>query len=168
MQDPRAAYLESEVMTATPQKLRLMLIEGALKFLHRAEAAYELDEPDLAIINDSLTRARNIVSELLSSVKDDGAELTKQVAGIYLFLFQQLAEAQLRRDRGKIREVIEVLEVERATWREVCEQFPEAPEPLEGDEGPQEIVDRGPAIIPQMPTPTADPGIVRGGFSIDA
>ena len=33
MQQPaHESYLEAQVMTATPQKLRLMLIEGAIRF----------------------------------------------------------------------------------------------------------------------------------------
>jgi len=42
------------------------------------------------------------------------------VLGIYLFLFQELTEAQLRRDASRMDGVIRVLEEERTTWQELC------------------------------------------------
>ena len=38
---PRDAYLETQVLTATPQRLRLMLIEGAIRKITAAQAAHE-------------------------------------------------------------------------------------------------------------------------------
>ena len=123
MQDPRAAYLESQVLTATPQKLRLMLIEGALRFLYRAEAGYDSEPIDRAMVSESLTRARNIVAELLSSVKDEEQGPNQQVASLYLFIFQQLTESQLRGDRAPLREITEILTVERETWRQLWREI---------------------------------------------
>ena len=53
-------------------------------------------------------------------------------------LLRSLAEAQLRHDEKKLGEVIEVLKVERETWRQVCEQVPDSPHagrgPAAGDQ----------------------------------
>lgn len=174
MQDPRAAYLESQVLTATPQKLRLMLIEGALRFLYRAEAGYDSEPIDRAMVSESLTRARNIVAELLSSVKDEEQGPNQQVASLYLFIFQQLTESQLRGDRAPLREITEILTVERETWRQMCEKFPDAPDPAEmRNAQPQEIVATTPAIPPRPHSPhpangAANAGTESGGFSIEA
>lgn len=135
--DPRNSYLESQVLTATPQKLRLMLIEAALGAARQAISHW--DENFDAEANLALIRCREIISELLAAVKPDDSELTRSVTGIYLILFKTLAEAQLHRDRVKVDETINVLEIERETWRDLCERMPNAPGPENAADEPQEI-----------------------------
>jgi flagellar protein FliS len=127
-------------MTATPQKLRLMLIEGAIRFARKTIQHWEASENDQAL--ESIIRCRNIVSELLSSVRVAESELTKQVASLYLFVFQHLTQAQLRRDAKLVEEAIGILEIERGTWRQLCEEMPHAPVPTERHiaAGPHEII----------------------------
>jgi flagellar protein FliS len=158
-QHARESYLESQVLTATPQKLRLMLIEAAIRFARMTLRHWEQGENEQAL--DTLIRCRNIISELLSSVRTDESKLTRQVAGLYLFVFKHLTEAQLRRDADCLQEAIEVLEIERETWRQVCEQMPEAPAPADqAASAPQEII---------APTEAINDGDYCGGsFSLDA
>ena len=118
-------YLETQITTATPQRLRLMLVEGAIRLARRTIDLWGEQRNEEAL--DSLIRCRGIVSELLSGVKDDGTPLARQVMGIYLFLFTTLTESQLTRDASQLAAAIRVLEEERATWAEVCHQHPEAP-----------------------------------------
>lgn len=115
------AYLESQVMTATPQKLRLMLIDGAIRLARKAVRYWQAEQNQQAL--KAITRCRKIVSELLSSIRLDQSELTKQAAMLYLSLYKQLTEAQLRRDSHLVHEAIVVLEVERKTWQQVCDEM---------------------------------------------
>ena len=144
----RPAYLETQVHTASPQRLRLMLIEGAIRFAKRAQAAIAVGA--LEQVAEALERCRAIAAELLAGVRPDGTPLTRQVAGIYVFVIKQLTEAELRHDAGEIEEVISVLEIERETWQHVCENMPEAPEAAEGQSRQAaEITAAGkPAILP--------------------
>lgn len=135
--DPRSSYLESQVLTATPQKLRLMLIEAALGAARQAINYWNENLDNQA--NIALIRCREIVSELLAAIRPDESELTRNVAGIYVFLCKTLAEAQLHRNHGKVYEAINVLEIERGTWSDVCEQMPHAPVPENASDAPQEI-----------------------------
>jgi flagellar protein FliS len=121
----RDAYLETQLLTAPPQKLRLVLIEGAIRYARKTLEHWDSQQNEDAC--ESLIRCREIVSELLSSVKIDESSLARRVAGVYTFLFQTLTEAQLRRDRQKLQEAVAVLEVERETWQQVCEQTVAAP-----------------------------------------
>jgi hypothetical protein len=62
---------------------------------------------------------------------------------------------------------VRILEVERETWRQVCEQMPEAPQRLDVDEhGPKEITSNSAAISPVTSPGGAAPA--PGGFSLDA
>ena len=132
------SYLEAQVTTGTPQRLRLMLIEAAIRFSKQTLRFWEEEKNEEAL--NSLLRARSILTELLSSIRPDKTELTQKVAGVYLFLFNTLTKAQLRRDPQKIQETIDVLEVERETWRLVCEKLPHAPIPMDpAANSPREI-----------------------------
>lgn len=126
MTDPRFVYLETQIATATPQKLRLMLIEGAIRHANAALEHWEQgrNEDGLA----SITRCRAIAAELLEGVRNDGTELTQRVIAIYTFLFETLHEAEFQRDVTRLADVLKVLQEERITWKQVCQDHPEAPQ----------------------------------------
>jgi flagellar protein FliS len=160
----RDAYLEAQVMTATPQKLRLMLIDGAIRLAREAVRCWEAAKNEEAF--EAIQRCRGIVAELLASVKPDDSTLASRVAEVYAFLFQTLTEAQLRRDPEKLEGAVAVLEVERETWRQVCEQMPEAPNPaLREQNKPREVTAAG---MPAIPPPPGRPGPSTGAGSADA
>jgi len=115
----REAYLSSQVNTATPQKHHLMLLEGALRFGLLAKQSWD----DEAARDEALTQCRKIAGELLASVRADKPEISKQLADIYKFTYLTVVEAQVNTDLSKIDEAMQVLEVERETWRQVCDKF---------------------------------------------
>ena len=120
------SYLETQISTATPQKLRLLLIEGALRFGRRTLALWQENQAGEAL--ESLIRCRSIIAELLSGVRPDGTPLTRQVTALYGFAFRTLTEAQAQHDEKKLADVLAILEEEQVTWRQVCEQMPEPPD----------------------------------------
>lgn len=124
--DSTENYLETEVLTATPQKLQLMMINGAIRFAYQAQQLSEQQEKEEAW--ERLMRCREIVAQILCSIKDDGSELMRSVAGIYFFLFQELTELHAKDEYDRLNGVLKVLNEERETWEELCRQMPEAPE----------------------------------------
>jgi flagellar protein FliS len=129
MHDARAAYLETQVLTATPQKLRLMLIDGCIRFAGQAREAHASGNDEL--FGQSLDRARDAVTELISGIRPEKSELTNAARALYAFIFRSLAEAQLFKDPAKIDDAVRVLQEERQTWLAVCELELEMPS---GDE----------------------------------
>ena len=121
----RDTYLETQVHTATPQRLRLMLLDGALRFARQTQELWQRNESDAAY--DSLVRCRDIVGELIAGIQADASPLAKTVLNLHLYLFSALTEAQLKQDQQQLAAVIAVLEEERETWQRLCEQFPERP-----------------------------------------
>ena len=155
----RDAYLENQILTAAPQQLRLMLIEGAVRFAKQTMHHWDKAENEPAV--QALTRARSIVGELMSSIAADGSDLTRRVAGLYLFLFQSLARAGVEPTRMRVRDAIEVLEYERETWRLVCAQRSQQAGSSTGG-GPST---GGPH---RAPTGSAFEGSPEGGFMLEA
>ena len=117
----RENYLATQITTATPQKLRLMLVEGAIRFGIRAQSLWN-DEREAEAM-EALIRCRQIVAELMAAVKEDGSPLSGKITALYTFLFRTLTESQLNQDAAKLAEVLEVLQVERETWSQVCEKL---------------------------------------------
>lgn len=113
-------YLEAEVLTAPPQRLRLLLIEHAIRAGNATLAAWEEFRWEEGF--EANIRCRELVAELLAGVDPSASELARNVADIYGFLLTSLAEASLDRDCAKLRDVLRVLNVERETWSQVCEQ----------------------------------------------
>lgn len=124
--DSTKNYLETEVLTATPQKLQLMMINGAIRFAYQAQQMSEQQDKEEAW--DRLMRCREIVAQILCSIKNDGSDLMQNVAGIYFFLFQELTDLHAKDEYTRLDGVLNVLNEERETWEELCRQMPEAPE----------------------------------------
>lgn len=118
----RNDYLETEVMTSAPQKLQLMLVEAAIRKTQRCKECWHSGQVEEA--TEAIIRAQQIVTEIVCSLKVDGKdEVVRKMAGVYLFVFRTLARAQLEHETRLLDEALEVLEVERETWRQICEKF---------------------------------------------
>ncbi len=110
------AYLRTKVMTASPAELRLMLLDGAIRFAEQARRGYE--ERDFERAFDGTTKAQNILLELTNSLRHDQApELCERLAALYTYLYRSLVEASMTRDTAQIDEVVRLLRFERETWQ---------------------------------------------------
>lgn len=122
-QNAHDAYLETQIVTATPQRLRLMLIEGAIRRIDLANLAFgEGRESDGF---DALLRTREIITELLAGIRPDGTPLTMHAFDLYGFLFRHISLAIQDGNMEKAREVQGILNEERITWQQICEKHSE-------------------------------------------
>jgi flagellar protein FliS len=117
-------YLESKVLTAPPQRLHLMLIEGALRFGKQAADAFA--RGDEAAASPPLLRVIDIVGELLAGVRGKETELNDRLAKFYWFVFQRVSEAKIHSNAGKLAEALNLLEYERETWQLACDKVASA------------------------------------------
>ena len=109
------AYLRTQVLTASPEQLRLMLLDGAIRFAQ--QAADGLDTNDYEASYNGNTQARAIVLELATSIRPDvDPELAERVQSVYMFLYAELIDASLNRDKARLDKAIELLHYERETW----------------------------------------------------
>jgi flagellar protein FliS len=126
-QNIHTAYLETQVMTATPQRLRLMLIEGAMRFANQTLQLWEQGDYDAAL--EPMDRCRAVVAELMASIKSDHSDVARAVLGNYLFIFRELTESTISKECDRLRGILNVLEIEQQTWQQVCVEMPDAPVP---------------------------------------
>jgi len=109
-------YLKTKVMTASPEELRLMLYDGALKFCRQASEA--IGKGEIENTHNNLMRAQKIVMELSTSLRHDMApELCERLSALYNFIYRRLVDANVNRDTEAVDEAIQLIEYERETWQ---------------------------------------------------
>lgn len=125
-------YLETQVLTAPPEQLHMLVIDGALRFARLGLQA--LDEANYELSHESFSRSRAFVNELISGLKADGDEaLIHNLQGLFGFVHRSLVAADGERDAQKANDAIKILAQHRETWVELMEKLkleqPAAPAP---------------------------------------
>jgi flagellar protein FliS len=115
-------YLMTEVFTAPPQKLQLMLIEAAIRQIARVKQhwhAHELGEACIALLN-----IQQIIDQLIAGVnREPNPELADRVLAVYDHISRRLLEANAENDENKLDDVLRILKIEQETWQLVCDQL---------------------------------------------
>jgi len=114
-------YLKTKILTASPEELRMMLFDGAIKFCHQAKAG--LEKQDFEASYNSLMRAQKIVLELSTSLNHDVApEICQKLSALYTYIYRRLIDANTSHDPAAIDEALELLDYEKQTWKMLVEQ----------------------------------------------
>ena len=109
-------YLRTKVMTASPAELRLLLIDGAIRFARQAALGLQAGDHEQIYLGSSQCRA--ILTELITSLQPDAdPALCQRLSELYTFIYNQLVDAVSNRDHEAIGKVVELLEYEQETWR---------------------------------------------------
>ena len=124
VRNPWSSYQKVAMQTASPGQLVLMLLEGALRFLDRAEAGFELDDPAdrNATIHNNVQRTIDIVHELNMALDmTQGAALAATLRSLYAYFERRLVEADVRKEPSPLREVRQRLLVLRDAWAQMLQ-----------------------------------------------
>ena len=115
-------YLKSAVMTAPPEQLQLMLLDGAIRFTLRGCEALEHDDIEGAF--NGFERAQRIVLELNNGLRREvNPELVDQMAALYDFIFRRLIDANVHRDQQAAEDALRILRHQRETWAMLIEKL---------------------------------------------
>lgn len=118
------AYLRTRVLTASPEELRLMLLEGAVKFLRQGREALVAKRHEEAY--KGLSQGREIVFELMTTIREDvDADLASRAKALYAFIYRTIVDGAHDKDPAKIDKAVELLEFERETWVMLMERLAE-------------------------------------------
>ena len=99
-------YQASNVNTATPEKLMIMMFDGALQFLQKAKAA--IAEGNLKERSINIDGARKIIRELTRTIDlENGNDVSKQLFKLYNKMAMNLIKANVQRNAALIDSVIE-------------------------------------------------------------
>lgn len=114
--NPYANYANTKIQTATPAQLTLMLYDGAIKFCNMAIEAVENKEIEKA--NTNIKKVEAIIAEFRATLNFK-YPVAKDFDNIYEYLAGRLLEANLKKDKEILEEVLTHLRAMRDTWIEV-------------------------------------------------
>lgn len=101
-------YQASNITTATPEKLMVMLFDGAVQFLQKAKAAIE--EKNLQERATNIEGARKIIRELMRTIDlENGNDVSKSLFRLYNKMAMKLIKANVSKNIALIDEVLEDL-----------------------------------------------------------
>jgi flagellar secretion chaperone FliS len=123
--EPLRSYRTIATQTAPPGQLVLMLYEGAIRFLERALAGFEHQDPleFNVTINNNVLRAQQILNELDHSLDlPQGGELAVTLRGLYGYMNRQLTLSNTRKSPEGIHDTIKRLSVLRDAWSQMLQK----------------------------------------------
>lgn len=116
------SYKQTEIETANPGKLLLLLYDGALKRLHRAKDG--LEQGRLEETHQDLVRVQEILVELMLALDwNVGGDLASRLHSLYNFMYRRLVDANIKQEPEAVGEVIRLLSTLREGWEEAYRQL---------------------------------------------
>lgn len=111
-----AMYGNSKINTASPAELTLMLYEGAIKFCNIAVMGVEKNDVQKA--HNNIIKTQRIIEEFQITLNHDYA-VAEDFDRVYNYLLKRLREANIKKDKEILEEVLRHLRTMRDTWKEV-------------------------------------------------
>lgn len=120
-------YQKTQIMTASPMELILMLYDECIASLERAERAFdEIEGPDrIQHVNNAVLHAEDIITELSISLDlEKGGAVAENLQRLYEFMTYHLSQANVKQQRQPITDVKKMLTDLREAWQKVAAQEP--------------------------------------------
>jgi len=114
-----AQYNNSKVLTASPAELTLMLYDGAIKFCNIALLGIE--QKDIEKSHTNIVKVQRIIDEFRSTL-DHKYPVAEDFDRVYVYILQRLFEANIKKDKEILEEVLGHLRSMRDTWKEVMQK----------------------------------------------
>ncbi len=121
--DPLRSYKETQIKTATPGKLVVMLYDGAVKHLSLALESLNSRQRSYDRVSSELVRTQDIITELMVSLDfERGGEIAKGLFNLYMWMNRQLLDGNIRKDIAPLESVRSLLLELRSVWAELAEK----------------------------------------------
>ena len=110
-------YKSMQILSARPEKLILMLYDGAIRFIQQGIKSIEQNKIEQA--HQNLVKTQNILVELMGSLNfEKGGELSVNLFRIYEFMHYTIVQANVKKDIEPLTKVSEQLKRLRDSWYE--------------------------------------------------
>ena len=110
-------YQRNEVETASPEKILILLYDGAIQFLNKAKIA--MQNNNVPEIDNNIIGCEEIIEEFINTVDEEkGGDFAIRIKALYQYFYNTLVMANIKKDESKIDEVLKHLIELRATWKQ--------------------------------------------------
>jgi len=115
-------YQSNQVQNAPPEKILLMLYDGAIRFVRRAENA--MDEKNIEEKNIYINKTSAIVAELAATLDHEvGGSLATDLHRLYMYMIGQLSRGNASNNKNYLLVVERLLVDLRVTWGQAVETY---------------------------------------------
>lgn len=115
--NPYQFYQKTQIETASPLHLVVMLYDGAIRFINQGKLA--IINKNINQANESLKRAQDIVDELTVTLDPGAGEIAVNLARLYEFVNYRLIQANIKKDPEMLNEALNILMTLRSAWVEL-------------------------------------------------
>jgi flagellar protein FliS len=120
-QSAQYTYQSTQISTATKEQLLLITYDIGIRACRVAEAALDTDNKtqDFDLAHREILRAQEVIRELMVTLNTEkGGEMAQNLMRLYDYMYQQLVEANVKKDPRNIHTVLAMLEDLKETWEE--------------------------------------------------
>jgi flagellar protein FliS len=119
---PFGAYTKTGVITASREKILMMLYDGAIRFLKMAIAAN--DSKNLSEKNLYIGKTMDIVNELRASLNHkEGQDVAANLEGLYEFIQDRLLKGSIANEPNSLNEALGILNTLRTAWDDAIQSL---------------------------------------------
>ncbi len=120
MQMPLKQYQQTQVNTSSPEKILLMLYDGAINFSRIAmEKAAKGDSNERGRY---VSKAQAIVAELMNTLDHEvGGVIAERLTQLYMYIINEYVRANVSNSAASLENTVKILGMLRDTWAEAIE-----------------------------------------------
>ena len=117
-----AQYQQTQIETAPPERLLLMLYDGAIRFGNTAKLAIE--NKDTQGANNYCIKVQNILTELMVTLRMDvGGDIAQNLFDLYEYMLHRMVQANVNKDPKPVEEVVGHLKELREAWGQAAKNL---------------------------------------------
>lgn len=113
--NPYNQYREQSINTATPGMLIVMLFDEAIKNINAASR--HIGDHNIQDAHNAIIKVQNIYGALKSYLNDN-VPLAANLGELYDYIIKRLVEANIKKDRDVLAEILSFTTEFRDTWKE--------------------------------------------------
>lgn len=120
MFNPANQYQNIQVTTSSPEKILIMLYDGAINFTRIA--IDKIGKGDMGGKGIYISKTQAIVGELMSTLNHEvGGDIAKQLESLYVYLIDELIAANINNNAKPLHNAVRILTNMRDTWVEAID-----------------------------------------------
>ncbi len=117
-------YQKNQIETSSPEKILIMLYDGAIQFVNIAKNEMSSGNEPLNIqkIHNNIMSAQKIINEFQNTLDIElGGEVAQNLYDLYTYLYKRLVDANIKKDATILEEVLFHLKELRNTWQQAID-----------------------------------------------
>ena len=118
-----STYKQTSIKTASQGNLILMLYDEGIRKIEASIKLIDVEKvPPSSIekINNNIIKAQEIITELMASLNTEkGGQIASNLMAIYSYFYQQLLQANIKKDAGILKDILGMMKDLRSAWQDV-------------------------------------------------